>query len=323
MENWTDRRILVTGGAGFIGANLVRALVGRGAKVRVMDNLFTGRRENILGLPVDFFEGDVERYKDVLSAMDGCDTVFHLAARNIVVSTSSPDKDLATNVIGTFNVLRAAKELHVRRVVYASSASVYGNARYLPINEDDEKIILNPYAASKMAGEHYCSAFFETYGVPVVIVRYSNVYGPFQSPLNPYCGVVAKFFDWALREEPLMIHGDGLQTRDFTYVEDAVEGTIAAASAPPGMVFNLGSGFETSIRELARQVLSLTGSKSPLVYVDRRDIDNVRRRVLNVELARKVLRWSPRFTLEQGLARTLEWLKSDIDRDAAPVLRDR
>lgn len=310
MQEWSGRRVLVTGGAGFIGVNLVRALLDRGADVRVLDNFFTGRRRYLASLHVELIEGDVERYETVLEAMKDCETVFHLAARNIVVSTSFPERDLATNVIGTFNVLRAAYELSVRRVIYASSASIYGNARYLPINEDDGKVILNPYAASKMSGENYCSAFYETYGVPVVILRYSNVYGPFQSPQNPYCGVVAKFLDWALKGEVLRVHGDGLQTRDYTYVADVVEGTIAAVSAPPGMVFNLGTGVETSVNELAKLIIAITGSKSPIVHVDKRDIDNVRRRVMNIELARKLLRWSPGFSLEQGLVQTLEWLKS-------------
>ena len=329
MARWSGRRVLVTGGAGFIGANLVRALVAEGAHVRVLDNFFTGRHENLAGVTAEVMEGDVERLDDVVEAMRGCSVVFHLAARNIVVSTSEPERDLYTNVVGTFNVLFAARELGVDRVVYASSASVYGNARYLPINEDDEKVILNPYAASKLSAEHYCSAFYEAYGVPVVVVRYSNVYGPFQRPQNPYCGVVSKFLSWAMQGLPLQVHGDGLQTRDYTYVEDTVEGTLAAAWGPPGLVFNVGTGVETSVLELAKLVLKVTGSESRIVHVDRRDIDNVRRRVLNVERSRKMLRWSPRFTLEEGLKRTAEWLRVgnltavSLDSNAGPISREQ
>lgn len=309
MGSWSGRRVLVTGGAGFVGANLVRELVAQGAQVRVLDNFFTGRRANLTGVTAEVIEGDVEQLDHVMDAMRGCSVVFHLAARNIVVSTSAPERDLHTNVMGTFHVLMAARDLGVEKVVYSSSASVYGNARYLPINEDDEKVILNPYAASKLSGEHYCSAFYEAYGVPVVVVRYSNVYGPSQRPDNPYCGVVSKLLQWAMQGQPLQVHGDGLQTRDYTYVEDTVQGTLAAVWGPAGLVFNLGTGVETSVLELARLVLRATGSESRIVHVDRRDIDNVRRRVLNVERSRKMLRWSPRVTLEEGLERTVEWLR--------------
>ncbi len=201
------------------------------------------------------------------------------------------------------------KKSQIEKVVYASSVSIYGNARYLPINEDDPKLILNPYAASLLAAESYCSAFFETYGIPVNIVRYSNVYGPYQHPSNPYCGVVSKFISWALAGEPILIYGDGEQTRDFTYVEDAVEATLKAATVIPGLTFNIGTGIETSINKLARLVIEITGSKSQIKYVERRDIDDVRRRVLNIEFARRILRWGPKVELYSGLKNTIEWIK--------------
>jgi len=245
-------------------------------------------------------------------AVGEAEFVVHAAARNIIVSTQNPREDFETNIGGTLNVLMAARRSHVRRIVYASSASVYGNPRYLPINEDEGLSTLSPYAVSKLAGEHYCLAFYESYGVPTTIVRYSNVYGPNQSPDNPYCGVVAKFIESVSLGEAPQIHGDGEQTRDFTYVDDAVEGTLLALASPraDGQVFNLGTGTETTVNQLAKLVLELYGSDIAPAYVDRRDIDNIRRRVLNIEHARKILRWVPCVVLREGLRRTIAWHES-------------
>jgi UDP-glucose 4-epimerase len=197
----------------------------------------------------------------------------------------------------------------VERVVYASSASIYGNPRYLPINEDDPTNALTPYSASKFAGESYCKAFYESYELPTTVVRYSNVYGRGQSADNPYCGVIAKFFECALAGEPPKIHGDGEQTRDFTYIEDAVEATLLAAFTPraEGQVYNVGTGRETTVNELARLVIEVTGANVEPEHIDRRDIDNIRRRVLNIEKSRRELRWIPSVTTVEGLRRTYEW----------------
>jgi len=310
-ESFVGKRVLLTGGAGFVGSNLASRLVDIGAHVVVLDNFFTGYKENLAGLPVELVEGDVEDPLLVRRLVSSVEYVFHLAVRNIIVSTKEPVKDFTTNVGGTINVLEAclAEKSHIKRLVYTSSVSVYGNARYLPVNEDDPKIILNPYAAGKLSAENYCMAYFETYGLPVSIVRYSNVYGPNQRPENPYCGVISKFISNALAGAPLRIYGDGEQTRDFTYVDDAVEATIRAALVSPGLVFNVGSGVETSINTLARLIIEETGSQSEIQYVDKRDIDDVRRRVVNIELARHFLRWSPMVSLRDGIKRTVEWVR--------------
>jgi len=307
------KRVLVTGGAGFIGSNLVRRLVEEGAIVKILDNFFTGQKENLVDLNVEVIQGDVENIDDVNKAVEGVEIVFHLAARNIIVSTREPYKDFLTNVLGTFNILQACleKKSQIEKIVYASSVSIYGNAKYLPINEDDSKTILNPYAASKLAAESYCSAFFETYGLPVNIVRYSNVYGPYQRPSNPYCGVISKFISWALSGEPILVYGDGEQTRDFTYIDDAVEATLKVATVMPGLVFNIGTGIETSINKLAQLVIEITGSKSQILHIEKRDIDDVRRRVVNIEFARRILRWGPKVDLYQGLRNTIEWIKRE------------
>jgi UDP-glucose 4-epimerase len=308
------KRILVTGGAGFVGSNLVDRLVELNAEVTVLDDLFTGKLSNIENRDrIRFVGGSVADYDLVEELSAESDCVFSLAVRNIIVSTKNPHQDFEVNARGTFNVLQAARKRGVKRVVYISSASVYGNSRYLPINEDDGYNILNPYAASKMTGENYCMAFHESYKVPVTVLRYSNVYGIRQNPSNPYCGVVSKFFESVLDEQPPQIHGDGEQSRDFTYVGDVVEATILAAVQDKaiGEVFNVGTGIETSINTLARTILEIANLDVEPDYIDKRDIDNIRRRVMNIEKIRKYIRWVPTTTLNKGLFRTYEWLRSN------------
>ena len=312
LSELKGERVVVTGGAGFVGSNVVQRLVALGARVVVLDDFFTGTLENLPkeSANVEVVRGSVADPAVVRDVLRQTPYVVHEAARNIIASTKNPREDFESNIGGTLNVLMAAREVGVRRVVYASSASIYGNARQLPTTEDEAPNILNPYACSKYAGESYCKAFYETYGLSVSAVRYSNVYGTMQRPDNPYCGVVSKFFAAALTAKPLLIHGDGEQTRDYTYVEDAVEATLIALVAPKaeGRVFNIGTSRETSVNALARAILELTGSKSAIQHVDRRDIDNIRRRVLSVERIRGDLRWSPSVTLEAGLRKTHEWL---------------
>src|SRR6185503_5359787 len=223
-----NARVLVTGGAGFIGNNLVRRLMREGARVTVLDDLFTGRLEHLPRKGFEFVQGSVCDPAIVDKLVADAEIVFHAAARNIVVSTRNPREDFETNIGGTLNVLLAARATNgrIKRLVYTSSTSVYGNPRYLPINEDDHLSLLTPYAVSKLSGENYCMAFFESYDVPCTAVRYSNVFGPGQDPANPYCGVVAKFIELLFAGQAPVIHGDGNQTRDFTYIDDAVEATV-------------------------------------------------------------------------------------------------
>ncbi|NQT25571.1 NAD-dependent epimerase/dehydratase family protein [candidate division KSB1 bacterium] len=311
--SFKEKKILVTGGAGFVGSNLVDRLVEEGAEVIVLDDLFTGRKENITNFnSIEFIQGSVSDIELIDKLIKRVDLVFNLAVRNIIVSTKSPLLDFQVNTGGIVNILLAAKKHGIERVIYTSSASIYGNPRYLPINEDDSLSTLNPYAASKLSSENYCHAFFESFQVPMAIVRYSNVYGIKQSPLNPYCGVVSKFFESIMNGQAPQIHGDGEQTRDFTYVSDAVEATLLAALKPKaeGEVFNVGTGKETSVNELVEKIIQIVGVKTKPIYIDRRDIDNIRRRVLNIERSRKVLRWVPIKTLRTGLEETYQWLKS-------------
>jgi UDP-glucose 4-epimerase len=307
-RSFGGRRILVTGGAGFVGGALTQRLVEAGARVTVLDDLFTGFAETV-PTGAEFVEGSVTDEKLVDELVAANSLVFHMAARNIIASTANPRDDFATNIGGTLNVLLAAKANKVDRVVYTSSASVYGNPRSIPINEDDVLVPLTPYAVSKLGGENYCQAFYESYGLPTACVRYSNVFGPGQRPDNPYCGVVSKFLVDAHAGRPLSVHGDGEQTRDYTYVDDAVEATLLAAIRPraEGEVFNVGTGIETSVTGLAEAIGRALSMSVEIARIDRRDIDNIRRRVVNIEKARRMLRWTPQVTLEQGLSRTAEW----------------
>jgi UDP-glucose 4-epimerase len=308
---FAQRRVLVTGGAGFVGGAVVRRLVDLGAQVTVLDDLFTGQVETIPP-EASFVQGSVTDGALVRELVAESSLVFHMAARNIIASTKNPLDDYATNIGGTLNVLMAAREGGPDRVVYTSSASVYGNPRSIPLNEEDGLQPLSPYAVSKLAGEHYCAAFYESYGLPVAAVRYSNVYGVGQRPDNPYCGVVSKFFAAAAAGEPISIHGDGEQTRDFTYVDDAVEATLLAAIHPraEGEVFNVGTGIEISVNNLARAIGTALGREIEVQNIDRRDVDNIRRRVVNIEKIRRMLRWSPQFTLRHGLQTTAAWITS-------------
>lgn len=293
-------KVLVTGGAGFVGSHLVKRLVEDGARVTVLDDMSMGREENLGGIGGELCQIVVASVTDremVNKLVSEAEVVFHLAARNIIASTRNPGEDFSTNIGGTLNVLLAAREAGVKRVIYASSASVYGNPHHVPVCEDDPVRFLSPYAVSKFAGEAYCQVFYKSYELPITIMRYSNVYGPGQVE-----GVVPRFLRALACEQPLPVHGDGQQTRDFTWVADAVEATLLAAKSrwAVGEVFNVGTGIETSVIELVRL---MAGPKVVLEFVDRRDIDNIRRRVLNIEKARKGLHWRPVVTLQEGLRR--------------------
>lgn len=313
---YLNSTVLVTGRAGFVCSNLILALLKEGAKVKVVDNFFTGRVENlkeVLG-EIELIEGSVSSPEILREATKGVDYVFHLATVNIIAAVSAPLLEEETNVRGTVNLLEICKDLPIKRFVYTSSVSIYGNADKFPIPEDAPPRFTSIYPAGKYSGEAYCIAFHKLFKVPVTILRYSNVYGPKQAPSNPYTGVISKFIYWAISGKPLQIYGNGKQTRDFVYVDDAVEATLKAGlvSSAIGEVFNIATGRETSINDLALMIYSIVNpqGRPEIEYLPNREIDSIERRVLDITKAKRILGWEPKVDLPEGLRKTLEWFKT-------------
>lgn len=320
MIDLQNKDILVTGGAGFVGTNLVRTLVQKhGARVTVLDDLFNGSKANLAGIEHRFVLGSIEDQSLVNTCVKGKHIVFHLASHNINVSNIDPREDMKVNVGGTYNILEACLSHQTERMVYASTSSIYGNPKKMPVQENDPKSFLNFYSASKYSAEVYAKTFFGVYGLPVTVLRYSNIYGPHQTPSNPYCGVIGKFIASALEGSPLRVHGDGLQTRDYTYIDDAVDATIKAAvdRAAIGEDYNIGTGVQTSVLELARAVVEITGGRSPILHIDNRDIDNIRHRCIDITKAKTGLHYRPVFTLDQGLKATVQWFLGSVAKAGA------
>jgi UDP-glucose 4-epimerase len=304
-------RALVTGGAGFIGHHLVRRLLDDGYEVRALDNFATGRRERLEGLDVELVEGDLRSYERAHRAVRGTDLVFHLGALpSVPRSMQDPLTTSAVNVEGTLNVLLAARDEDVARVVFASSSSVYGANPVLPKREDDQPLPVSPYGVSKLAAEHYCSAFNTVYGLETVSLRLFNVFGPGQDPLSQYAAVVPRFIAALAASEAPAIYGDGSQTRDFTYVADVVDACVLASDAADlgARVFNICRGTETSILDLFGILGELLGSSVAPRFEPTRP-GEVRRSFGDNGRARSVLGWAPRWRLRDGL---VDWIDESI-----------
>ena len=303
---------LVTGGAGFIGSHLVEALVSRGERVRILDNFSTGHWENLANFAdaVEVVEGDIVNLPTILSAMKDVRYVFHHAAvASVEQSVRDPLQVHKVNVDGTLNVLLAAREASVERLIFASSAAVYGDSERLPLREDTPARVLSPYAASKVAGESYVQSFSAAYALPTTILRYFNVYGPRQDPTSPYSGVITKFVTALKRKEPPTIFGDGRQTRDFVYVGDVVHANLLACSTPEavGKTFNIASGQQMSIRQLNELLNALTDSSLSPHFAPPR-LGEVRCSQADISQAQQLLGWSPETGLDAGLEQTVNWL---------------
>jgi UDP-glucose 4-epimerase len=303
-------RALVTGGAGFIGSNLAERLVATGAEVRVFDNLSTGFRDNVPS-EAELFEGDIRDEAAVRAAVQGAEVVFHFAAsRAVLQSVENPLSTDLANTHGTLMVLKAAHDADVRRVVASSSSSVYGGAKQLPTPESAPLIPRSPYAVSKLAGEHYCRVWSELFGLETVALRYFNVYGPRQRPDSAYAAVIPLFTD-ALRTgvRPL-VHGDGLQSRSFAYVDDVVEANLAAAKAPAeacsGRAYNIAGSRSYTLLELLNELGTILGVEVDPEHTDPRAGD-VRHSSADLMAAARDLDWEPKIGLTDGLCRTLEW----------------
>jgi nucleoside-diphosphate-sugar epimerase len=304
-------RVLVTGGGGFIGSHLADYLLQHGYRVRVLDNFATGRRENMSGLAgaAELIEGDIQSYQRVETAVSGCDVVLHQAALpSVQRSLHDPLTSNATNVTGTLNVLLAARDHGVRRVVCASSSSVYGSASGIaPKREVDPTVPISPYATAKLASELYARSFHGVFALDVVTLRYFNVFGPRQDPTSQYAAVIPKFIAAAMAGRRPVIFGDGEQSRDFTYVENVVRANALAMDAPgiAGKVYNVACGERVSLNRLADELGDLLGVEIDPVYATPRPGD-VRHSLADLSLARRELGYEPAVRLRDGLKRTIQ-----------------
>jgi UDP-glucose 4-epimerase len=307
-------RVLVTGGAGFIGSHITTALVERGDEVRVLDNLDTGKRENLAHLAgkVDFIKGSVTDTSAVSRAVDSIEVVFHQAAlASVPRSVSAPLDTNGVCVTGTVNMLDAARKAGVRRVVYAGSSSAYGNDPTPSKNEQILPAPVSPYAAAKLAAEYYCQAFTATYGLETVTIRYFNVFGPRQDPDSEYSAVIPIFVALMLKGKRPTIYGDGLQSRDFTYVSDIVRGNLLAAEAKDvaGKVINVATGKQFTLLDLVASINRVLGTSIEPIFAGPR-LGDVRESLADITLARKLLSFEPSVTFDAGLEQSIKYYKS-------------
>ncbi|MEX1025271.1 MAG: SDR family oxidoreductase [Planctomycetota bacterium] len=319
-------RYLVTGGAGFIGSHLATALVQRGDRVRVLDDLSGGSLDNLAhlevgslgsGAPVEFVAGDVAVGDELAVAMEGCFGVFHEAAQvSVPRSIEAPERSYAINVTGTLRVLEAARAAGANRLVFAASSAAYGNSDTLPKEESMTPEPLSPYASGKLAGEHLLAVWARAYGMHTMALRYFNVFGPRQADDSPYTGVIAIFARALLEDRPVTIFGDGEQTRDFTYVDNVVRANLAAMDAEgleSGQVVNVGGGERISLNQLYRAMAKLIGVERDPLYRPERAGD-VRHSLASLERARTLLGYSPEVDWRTGLAQTVDWYRSRLSQ---------
>jgi UDP-glucose 4-epimerase len=307
--------VLVTGGAGFIGSHLAAFLAETGHAVRVLDNFATGRRSNLdaLGDAVEVIEGDIQSYERVHNAVRGCEVVLHQAALpSVPRSIQDPLTSNAVNVIGTLNVLLAARDEGVRRVVCASSSSVYGANKEMPKREDMTPMPISPYAVGKLAGEGYCRSFGEVYGLETVALRYFNIFGPRQDPHSQYSAVVPKFIEALLNGQRPVIYGDGEQSRDFTSVENVVGANVLAmdATGVTGRAYNIACGERVTLNDLVTELRELTGSDVEPEYAPARPGD-VLHSLADISRAREELGYEPAVRLGEGLGRAVEHFRAE------------
>jgi UDP-glucose 4-epimerase len=302
---------LVTGGAGFIGSSLARALVVRGDRVRVIDDLSSGRRQNLADISkdIELIEADIRDEAALAGALDGIELVFHQAAvPSVPRSLADPLRSHEANATGTLQLLQAAKRAGVRRLVYAASSSAYGDTPTLPKVETMRPMPLSPYAVSKLAGEHYCQVFAGAYGLETVCLRYFNVFGPHQDPNSEYAAVIPRFVTAALGAEGVTIYGDGTQSRDFCFIDNTVEANLAAATASgvSGSVFNVACGAAINLNDVVKLVGEIVGHAVPVSYVPGR-VGDVKHSLADITAARERLGYRAAISFTEGLRRTVAW----------------
>jgi nucleoside-diphosphate-sugar epimerase len=308
-------QVLVTGGGGFIGSHLAAHLLERGYRVRVLDNFATGRRENLFALAgeVEVVEGDIQSYERVNKAVAGCEIVFHQAALpSVPRSVQDPLTSNATNVIGTLNVLLAARDHEVRRVICASSSSVYGTNTEMPKREDGPAVPISPYATAKLAGEGYARSMHLVYGLDTVALRYFNVFGPRQDPTSQYAAVIPNFISALMAGRRPVIFGDGEQSRDFTYVANIVQANMIAidAQGAAGRVYNVACGERVTLNRLVSELRYLLGSDLEPDYAPARPAD-IRHSLADLSRARSELGYEPAVLLREGLERTIQHFREE------------
>lgn len=307
--------VLVTGGAGFIGSQLVKRILPISNHIFIIDNLSTGQRESIpTSEKISFIHDSFINTSLLKQLLPKVDYIFHLACSNLIKSVEDLELDFYTNLYGGFVLLENTKKYskNIKRFIYTSTASIYSEATVFPTDESYFSIKL-PYAASKFSMEHYCDVYYHMYGLPISSLRLSNVYGPGQTTTNPYCGVVAKFFEASLQSKPLVVFGDGYQTRDFTYIEDVVDAILLCAldKKAKGELYNVGTGIETSIIDLAKQIREISGNKDlSIEFNNKRPIDIIQRRNIDSSKIKGSLNWVPKYPLYEGLKETLKWLNN-------------
>ena len=308
-------KVVVTGGAGFIGSHIAAALSAAGARVRVLDDLSTGHRENIeeIGGDIDFIQGSVADQDLLLKAFEDVELVYHEAAiPSVPRSVEAPRQTHIASVDGTFSLLLAARDRKVRRVVYAASSSAYGDQPTLPKIENMAPDPLSPYAVAKLVGEYYCKVFTRVYGLETVALRYFNVFGPRQDPGSQYSGVVSRFVSALFGGEKPVIYGDGEQSRDFTYIDNVVAANLNAGTSTGanGKVINVANGQRVTLNELLEVLKDLTGKQDVTAeYLDPR-VGDVKHSLADISLARELLNYESKVDLREGLRRTIDWWKT-------------
>lgn len=314
-------RYLITGGAGFIGSNITDELLRRSEEVCVLDNLATGREENLAAVRdrISFSKTDLRDLEQIRPAFEGMDYVIHLGALpSVPRSISDPVTSNAVNIDGTLNVLVAARDAKVKRVVFAASSSAYGDNPVLPRVETHEPRPLSPYALTKLAGEYYCRIFTQLYGLETAALRYFNIFGPRQNPDSPYTGVLSIFIAAYLRGQTPTIFGDGEQSRDFTYVDNAVDATLRACKAPAssGKVINVGAGERNTLNKVIEMLNKIFGRSVTPKYGPAR-LGDVRESHADIRLAQELLGYEPLVSFEEGLRRTVEWNRASLGKRTA------
>ena len=306
-------KVLVTGGAGFIGSNLAEGLVKGGHEVSIIDNLALGKKENFNEIKekITFYKGSIN--DDIRKIINGSEVVFHLAALpRVQFSIHNPIESNNANINGSLNLLKQCTDLGVKRFIFSSSSSVYGDQDSLPLIEDMKPNPMSPYALQKLTIEYYCKLFYDIYGLKTTSLRYFNVYGPKQDKESTYSNLIPKFIGLIQKNEQPKIHGDGSQTRDFTYVNDVVSANVAAMSSDNkkifGKVFNIGAGNRVSVNEVAEKIINLLNSKINPIHVD--PIIEPKDTLADISKAKNMLGWQPKTNIDQGLEKTVHYFKS-------------